>query len=708
MLCAVAIGALVGFPAAPAGADVRVATADPGPVIVVGVAGLRWSDVSVTGTPVLASIVDGAAVGALSVRSAPAPPDVTCPGEGWLTLGAGGYAAIGGSAAAGCVRRMAPPVEVADHESSDGVPDGVSARVPDLPALYAVNAGLRFGARPGTLGDAVPCAVAVGSGAALAVADRHGMVDRYVPSLPDRPGRLFEGCPLTVVDLGSLPAGSGGRRQGLAAVERALGTIEASRPPGSTLLVLGVAGSVGDPAPRLHLAALTGPGVEPGWLVSPSTRRAPYLQLSDVAPTVLTLIGADLPAGLAGQPVRGGGPGRPDGVEATAAALVDLDRAAAAQRAAVTPFFAWYGALLLLMLGLYALIRRRGGAPGAAAGGAALLLAAVPAGTFLANLVPWWRAPYPPFAAWVATLVAAGVIAGVALAASTLGRRPARPGGAAASGPGGAVRPGRAALVVAVVTAGVLAWDAVTGATLQINSMLGYNPLVAGRFVGFGNLAFAVFATAALLAAGAAAGGLRRARPRAGIALVTTAGVVALTVDGAPAWGADFGGVLTLAPAFVVLGLLTAGAALRPGRLLVAGAAGVLTAVGIGLLDARRPVEQRSHFGRFVAGIGDGSAVATVQRKLDANLDLLFSGPHTIAALVLTGAASVWLLRTPAPLAALYVREPWLRPALVSAVAMAWIAFATNDSGVAIPIVAMLVAGPTVLAVHTLNRPGRA
>jgi hypothetical protein len=41
----------------------------------------------------------------------------------------------------------------------------------------------------------------------------------------------------------ALPAGSGGRRQGL-------GTIEASHPRGSTLLVLGVAGSDGDPAPR--------------------------------------------------------------------------------------------------------------------------------------------------------------------------------------------------------------------------------------------------------------------------------------------------------------------------------------------------------------------------------------------------------------------------------------------------------------------------
>ncbi|GIJ73593.1 hypothetical protein Voc01_085100 [Virgisporangium ochraceum] len=656
-----------------------------GQVIVVGVAGLRWSDVSTTATPTLASIVDGGAVGALSVRSAPAPPQVTCPGEGWLTLGAGGYAAVAEPYGAGCVGRHPPPVAVADHEAdheADDVPDGVTAWVPDLPRFGRLNAGLRFGARPGTLGDAVPCAGAVGPGAALAVADRAGIVDRYVPALPADPRPLFAGCPLTMVDLGSLPGGPTGaadRAGRLAEVDRALGTIVAARPSGSTLLVLGVAGSAGDPAPRLHLAALDGPGVEAGWLRSPSTRRTPYVQLSDVTPTVLTLLGREVPAGVAGLPVDGGGPGRPSTVDDTVHALVDLDRAAGAQRAAVAPFFAWYGVLLLLVFGTYALVRRRGGEPGTAAGRAALLLAAAPAGTFLANLVPWWRAPYPMVAAGAATLVAAGLIAAVAL----VGPWRARPG-----------------LMVAAVTAGVLTVDAVTGGTLQINSMLGYNPLVAGRFAGFGNLAFAVFATASLLAAAAAAGALRRRR--AGAVVVVAAGAVALAVDGAPGWGADFGGVLTLAPAFAVLALLTAGAALRPVRLLLAGAAGAAAAVGIGVLDASRPPESRSHFGRFVAGLGDGSAAATVLRKLDANLDLLFSGPHTIAALVLTVAVSVWLVRAPA---AFYAHAPWLRPALLSAVAMAWIAFATNDSGVAIPLVAMLVAAPTVLAVHTLNRP---
>lgn len=653
-----------------------LASARAGAVIVVGVAGLRWSDVSVAGTPVLASIVDSAAVGVLSARSAPAPPAATCPSEGWLTLGAGGYAAIAEPSAPNCAGRALPAVEVTGDRG---------VRIPDLPRLYRYNAGLRFGTRPGTLGDAMPCATGVGPGAALAVADRGGNVDRYIPALPAEPGAVFAACPLTVIDLGSLPAGSGSRTTRLADVDRTLGVIVSARPAGSTLLVLGVAGSDGDPAPRLHLAAMQGTGVRTGWLHSPSTRRNPYLQLSDVAPTVLQLLGHAVPAGVAGLPLTGGGPGRPAGVAPTATTLVDLDRAAAAQRAAVVPFFGWYGGLLLAMVGVHALIRRRRGTPRTAAGAAALLLAAMPAGTFLANLVPWWRAGYPPLTAAMVTFLAAGLITAVAL----LG--PWR------------VTPGRPALVVAAVTAGVLAMDAVTGTTLQIDSMLGYNPLVAGRFIGFGNLAFAVFATASLFAVAAVAGAFRHRR--AGAVLVGLAGSATLAVDGAPGWGADFGGVLTLAPAFVVLALLTAGAAVRPVRLLLAGAAGAVVALGIGLLDAMRPPQSRSHFGRFVAGLGDGSAIATVLRKLEANLDLLLSGPHTIGALTLTAAVSVWLVRTPTSLSALYARASWLRPALLSTTAMAWTAFATNDSGVAIPLVVMLVAGPTVLAVRILDRP---
>src|SRR5204863_468033 len=58
-------------------------------VIIAGAAGLRWDDVNPTDTPPLWKLADDGSIGALSVRTARRP---TCPGDGWLTLGAGNYA----------------------------------------------------------------------------------------------------------------------------------------------------------------------------------------------------------------------------------------------------------------------------------------------------------------------------------------------------------------------------------------------------------------------------------------------------------------------------------------------------------------------------------------------------------------------------------------------------------------------------------------
>ena len=63
--------------------------ADPdAPLVVIGVAGLSWSDLS-EDTPTLARLADGA-IGSLVVRSV---HPVTCPVDGWLALSSGSRAA---------------------------------------------------------------------------------------------------------------------------------------------------------------------------------------------------------------------------------------------------------------------------------------------------------------------------------------------------------------------------------------------------------------------------------------------------------------------------------------------------------------------------------------------------------------------------------------------------------------------------------------
>ncbi|WP_449065097.1 hypothetical protein [Planomonospora algeriensis] len=148
---------------ATATATVASASADER-VVLIGVPGLRWSDLSPAGTPNLWQLAGQSAAGSLSVRTV---GRVTCPYDAWLTVSAGIRSAVG----YGC--GLPPVPEPAD---------GGGAVIPGYDYLIEV-AGQRGS---GTLGEAVhaagDCTLAVGPGAALALADRTGKVDRYAPS----------------------------------------------------------------------------------------------------------------------------------------------------------------------------------------------------------------------------------------------------------------------------------------------------------------------------------------------------------------------------------------------------------------------------------------------------------------------------------------------------------------------------------------------
>lgn len=681
-------GAAAGPPGPAAGAAAAGPTAPdppaPARVVVVAAAGLHWSDVSVVDTPTLAALTRTGSAGTLSVRSAEV---VTCPAAGWLTLGAGGYAAVAGpgSAApvAGATGTGVPGCEPPPPRPSD-------PELPVLPALRDLNGRLRFGARPGTLGQHLPCATAVGAGAALAVAGPAGQLRHYAPTLPAEPTELLERCPLTVVDLGTV----GDPSATLQRFDRELARVTAALPPDTLLIVLGVAEpDVGSPA-RLHVAVAHGPGFGPGWLRSPSTQRVPYLQLVDVAPTVLAALGQPVPPQLTGRPWSGGAPGRPDDLAATLAALADTDRQAVAQRAAVGRFFAGLGVALLVVVASagWLLYRAHRGRPGVArwCSVAALGLSAVPAATFLANLVPWWRTPVPLLALAAAVTTGALLMLALALLAGYRSRQ----------------WPDRTRVrltVLAALTLVVFGLDTATGSQLQLNSLLGYNPLVAGRFIGFGNIAFAVYAGAGVLLATLVAHGHRGA---AGWWRVAAVGIPVTIVDGMPWWGADFGGVLALVPTFAVLGLLLTRSRVTWGRLAAAIAAGVALVLAISVLDYLRPAADQSHFGRFLASLLDGSAGATVQRKLLTSLDLLLAGPHTLAAAALLLAGAGLLLRPPPALRRVYRTWPMVRTGLVGLLVLAGVGGLVNDSGIAIPTVMALTVLPTVVALCVWVRHG--
>ena len=679
-------------------------------VVVVGVPGLTWSDVDDEATPELWALAEESSIGALSVRAA---RSTTCLLDGWATLGAGNRARIPGPDE----DPPQPPgsTALAHCGSQERIADGALDDPAGLVQRTADEEGTaRFGAAPGALGAAVGCATVVGGRAAtLAVAAPDVELTTVDPLPADELARVLDGCPLGLVSLDALTdAGEPGPRKtddGTEAALRApaLGRIDdgvgrvrtaVAALPGDTLLLLAGISEVNDGRSQLHVGMASGPGFRgSGWLTSASTGRVPFVQLIDVAPTALNALGATLPPSMNGSPFRVG-----DDRPALAPAVAELVRAntAATVHHRSTGFFFWLlVAVGVAVVGLGMLVLER---PARATGwpgrlvlrAAAVVAAALPAGTYLAGLAPWEAAGSPLLALTAAVLAGTGAVSVLALAGPWRRHRFGPP------------------LAVLTLTLLTLVADVLTGSSLELNGLLGYDAIVAGRFTGYGNLTFGLLAASGLIVTAAAATALTRRAgpPRARVVTaVTVVGVGLLTVVlvGAPGLGRDFGGVLAVLPGFLLLTMLLTGIRVTVVRLVAVLAAAVLAVSAVAVLDWRRPPGERTHLGRFVEQVRTGEAWTVVLRKAQANLDILVGSPLAWL-LPVAAVAAFWLLRPggrlrrgrtagagpgPLPPAELAV----LKAALVACLLALTLGAAVNDSGVAVPATAAALLVPLLV-----------
>jgi hypothetical protein len=649
----------------------QTGTAGPaGHTVLIGVPGLQWSDVSPSATPDLWRLARRAATGLLSVK---AVGGRTCPGDGWVTVSAGSRSAAGPY----CRR----PIAV--------TPDGQGALVGDLATIRRVNAG--FGT-VGLLGDAVHrvggCTTAIGPGAALAAADPTGRVDTYFPSPAAVPAWAWARCPVTIVDAGDVGAAGAGRAAAAHRADATIGTILAGLPPGATVVVAGVADH--DQTPHLRLVLATGPGTAGRYLGSESTRRNDMVILPDLTATILASAGIPAPAGLVGTPLLADAV-RPAVLDSAVDDLASQDVAAQTHRRLLPRFFVGFVISQLLLYGAAALAlrwrwtgnrrRRILAATRLTAYGAA----AIPVSTYLVNLVPWWHSPHP--LRWLALGLAGYDALVVTLAVAGPWRR-------------GILGPGT---VIAGVTAAVLGTDLLTGSRLQLNSLMGYSPLVGGRYYGMGNIAFAVLATSTLLAAAGVAQWLepRRGR-RVAVAAVLAMTLTAALLDSWTAWGSDFGGLIAFVPGLATTALLVGGRRVSFIRLQLLRAAGMAIVLGVAYLDYLRPPARQTHMGRFFGDLVAGNALPWLERKFTAmahtfgNLTLV---PIVVAAFLFL----MLVLHRPnragaGGLQLAYERAPMLRAGLSGAFVTALVGGAVNDSGIAVPALALAVAVPLALA----------
>ncbi|WP_328854558.1 hypothetical protein OHB01_35200 [Microbispora hainanensis] len=664
----------------------RVPTAAGERVVLVGIPGLMWSDVTPAGTPNLWRLAGESALGSLSVR---AVRKDTCPYDAWLTVSAGVRSAVGGACG------MAPTPKA----------DGEGAVVPEFSWLWEV----REQDAAGTLGQALHAAgrttMAVGPGAALALADREGRVDLYAPSpaevtqwsrgdvvaveIPDLISPYVSGDRMSEVPES---LSDDARRAAARAADAKLGSFLPQLGP-ATVLVAGLSdhGSV----PHLRTAMLRGPdsGTSSGtssrassgaaWaLGARSTHRDDMVIVPDLTATILARTGVAAPPVVVGVPVE---THAADGtLDERVEALRAADVAGQTIRDATGVFFTSLAMLqVVFYVTAFLLLRRRDGLPAVRA--AAVALASIPVSTYLVNLTPWARTAQPAVTLFASIAAIAAALTVVALAG------PWRRG---VLGP---------LTVIAAATAAVLLGDLLTGTPLQLNSLMGYTGVVGARYYGLGNIPFALLATAVLLVTTAAADRLVRVGRKAlAVALVTALGAFAMLLDGWPGVGSDFGGVIAFVPGIAVTALIVAGKRVSIVKLGAFCAGGGALVMAIAYLDYLRPPASQTHLGRFVGQVADGTFLPVISRKLGAMLSTLLSPnlmPVVLAAfaflvfaLLRPGAASAGVL----PIA--FERAPMLKAGLLGALVSGLVGMLVNDSGAAVLSMALALAVPLVLS----------
>jgi len=234
--------------------------------------------------------------------------------------------------------------------------------------------------------------------------------------------------------------------------------------------------------------------------------------------------------------------------------------------------------------------------------------------------------------------------------------------------------------------------DVVLGSPMELNSLLGYNAIVAGRFVGLGNLSFGLFAASVILTTAVL---LRGSTRRVLISLAVVA-ALAVVIVGAAGLGRDFGGVLALVPGFAFLAFFATGTRLSVRRVLSVGVATAVAVSIFALLDYQRDPDDRTHMGRFVAQLVDGQAWTVVSRKAQANLDVLTGSPVTWL-IPIFAVALFLLLGKGGRLAEFLVTEPRWRAGLSAATITLVIGALINDSGIAVPAIAGCVVVPVLI-----------
>jgi hypothetical protein len=691
-------------------------------VLILSLPAISWADLRDAPAPHLRALLADSAVADLSTRTVRLNTDAS---NGYLALGAGARA-VGSASLAG--QNLEPDEPYGDSTAGEvftrrtGRSDRVAVGVLGIPGMVDDNDAQPFGTIPGSLGTALhragvarrvvanadeaelqPPDQQLHREAVLGLMDETGRVtgtvgpnlleedpaapyglrldaDRVVAAFPRsftaRPTvALVEASDLARADAYRPLAGAtqraAMRRAALVTTDRMVGRllqlVDLRR---DAVVVVGPYHS--GRQRELTIMGVHAPGVEPGYLQSSTTRRPGFVQIVDVAPTVLDLLGIERPDAMEGRPVEASSGST--SFESRMRFLVRANREAVFRDATIgTATAVVVVATIALTIGAFLALRYRRRDAHAVLGWAGFALLGFLIGTFVAGALPFDR--------WGTTAYFAFLVAwslGFAAICRLVGRRNPADGLVVALG-----------AIVALHSV-----DLLTGAHLELNTVFGYTPTVGIRLAGVGNPGSAQLCASALLVATLIAW---RLRAPIGLWVASLVLGIVVIVVGAPFFGQDFGGAISATPAYLLFLLLVTGRRVSLKAIGLLG--GVLVAVGlvVGFVDLTRPADRRTHVGRFFEKIGnDGPSAFTevIGRKLGLMLRT-FSNTGWVLVVAIALAAFVYVARRTDLLTRLLAWITTMRAGLVAFATLIVLATVLNDSGVQVTGMMTAVFVPT-------------
>ncbi len=388
--------------------------------------------------------------------------------------------------------------------------------------------------------------------------------------------------------------------------------------------------------------AVAGPGFR-GLLTSLSTRTDGYVLTTDLAPTVLSYFGADVPKAMTGLPISSGGVVDYESLERLEGRYQQVGKRRGA--ALLVPILIW----ALLAAGTVAFSRGRLARPAVKL--LALSVILLPAALLLTAA----SSPSLGVERAVATILPALVACGLLR-----------------------LLPGFAPLAVAcLVTVGPYAIDVLAGSVLTPKAVVGPNPGLGARFYGIGNEleSTLMILTSTGVGAALAAWGYGLARRRAAAAFLV-AGLAGTVIFAAGRFGADVGAAII----FPVAAVIAAALVLERPRLAWFGVLAALVAlVLVAAADALLGGE--SHFLRsiFDGSPGDSTGQVLLHRldETASSFTRLSRLPITLVALGLI--AFAWFRRD--TIEKWLKTAPALRAGLIAAGVGSVVGALSNDSG---------------------------